>query len=36
MFTADDNDDNPYGKFRMHMYTNMDNLQDTSTNSSLF
>jgi len=26
-----DNDDNPYGKFRLHIYTNMDNLTDTST-----
>ena len=26
-----DNDDNPYGKFVYHMYSNMDNLQDTST-----
>jgi len=26
-----DNDDNPYGKFKLHIYTNMDNLTDTST-----
>ena len=26
-----DNDDNPYGKFFLHMYTNMQNLSDTST-----
>ena len=25
-----DNEDNPYGKFRLHIYTNMDNLTDTS------
>ena len=24
-----DNDDNPYGKFIMHMYTNMENINDT-------
>ena len=24
-----DNDDNPYGKFVFHMYTNMDGPQDT-------
>lgn len=24
-----DNEDNPYGKFTFHMYTNMDNLSDT-------
>ena len=27
-----DNDDNPYGQFMYHMYSNMDNLTDTSTN----
>ena len=26
-----DNDDNPYGKFIYHMYSNMKNLTDTST-----
>ena len=26
-----DNDDNPYGKFIYHMYSNMQNLSDTST-----
>lgn len=25
------NDDNPYGKLRLHIYTNMNNLTDTST-----
>lgn len=30
-----DNDDNPYGRIRMHIYTNMDNLTDTSTDKSL-
>ena len=25
-----DNDDNPYGSFVFHMYTNMDNLTDNS------
>ena len=25
-----DNDDNPYGKIRYHMFTNMENLTDTS------
>lgn len=29
-----DNDDNPYGQFILHMYTNMDNLSDTSTNDT--
>lgn len=24
-----DNDDNPYGQFRLHQYTNMKNLTDT-------
>ena len=24
-----DNDDNPFGRFIFHMYTNMDNLTDT-------
>ena len=27
-----DNDDNPYGKFIYHMYSNMDNITDTATN----
>ena len=27
-----DNDDNPYGKFVLHQYTNMKNLSDTATN----
>ena len=26
-----DNDDNPYGKLRLHIYTNMDNLTDTTS-----
>ena len=30
-----DNDDNPYGKFRLHIFTNMDNYTDTSTDKSL-
>ena len=29
-----DNDDNPYGNFIFHMYSNMDNLSDTSTNAT--
>ena len=28
-----DNDDNPYGKFVYHMYTNMDNITDNSTSN---
>ena len=24
-----DNDDNPYGKFRLHQYSNMENVNDT-------
>ena len=24
-----DNDDNPYGKFMLHMYTNMNDISDT-------
>ena len=27
-----DNNDNPFGRFILHMYTNMDNLSDTETN----
>ena len=27
-----DNDDNPYGKFVLHQYTNMQNLNDTPQN----
>ena len=27
-----DNDDNPYGSLIYHMYTNMDNLNDTDDN----
>ena len=30
-----DNDDNQYGKLRLHIYTNMDNLTDISTDKSL-
>ena len=26
-----DNDDNPFGNFVLHMYTNMENLDDTNT-----
>jgi len=26
-----DNEDNPYGRLRLHIYTNMDNLTDTTT-----
>ena len=25
-----DNDDNPYGRFVLHMYTNMENISDTN------
>ena len=30
-----DNDDNPYGEFKLHMYTNMESLNDTSTDVDL-
>ena len=30
-----DNDDNPYGKFIFHLYTNMDNLTDTEQNATV-
>ena len=30
-----DNDDNPYGKFIFHMYTNMDNLTDIEQNATI-
>jgi hypothetical protein len=31
-----DNDDNPYGKFIMHQYTNMKNKSDVSGDASGF
>lgn len=30
-----DNDDNPYGKWVFHFYTNMENLNDTDKNKSI-
>lgn len=30
-----DNDDNPYGRFIYHLYTNMDNITDTEQNATI-
>jgi len=29
------NEDNPYGQFLFHMYTNMDNIKDTNKSAKL-
>lgn len=30
-----DNDDNPYGNWKFHFYTNMENLNDTAKNKQI-